>query len=298
MDEPTTPVVRKVDTQLVRNLGSRLQKVMGEPFNDVLRLDIRRRTHHSRTGPRHLLPELLESSLVAVRELEGGQESTHLGDIVTLHALASTFERMVDDPGFPLMRPGLKDPLRFRHDVVTLGFVDHLRRSTPYTVGLPTNSHAHRRSYDFDLTNDSGSRVEFETKAPEELEGPTKSVSEEGARWAVEKSWRKAVGRNKQLKGDSSGALLLGGVTMQLQSLLTIQRAALDFLEKRGGAHHNFWGIVVFTMAVLRDKHGDVGVGLSLGSSLELKSWVQTAMARNPHYSGPVEIVPTPSKFD
>ena len=137
MIDSNSPEPGCVDVAFVRSLGARLRVVIGEPFNEILRLDIKSRAHHLPGRPRHLLPELLENSIRGVRELEAGHASPFLGDLVTLHALTSTFERLRTDPGFSSMRSGFKDHRHFRHDVVTLCYVDHLRRNTPYDVQLP-----------------------------------------------------------------------------------------------------------------------------------------------------------------
>lgn len=298
MVEPAAPTPSGAGTTFVRGLGARLRMVIGEPLDEILKIDMRRRVLGSSQGTRHLLPELLESSMTVLQEMERGRESAHLGDFVILQTVTETLERMSSDPGFALMRPGLADPARFRHDLVTLGYVDLLRRETPYTVTLPTDRAVKERSSDFTVVSAEGWTVEFETKAPVEFEGPTKLVSADEARKAVEKSWDKAVGRSKQLKGGISAALLLGGVTMNLQSLLTIQRAAIDFLDRRGARQPNFWGVIPFTMVVMREEPKTTHTAAGPGFVLGLQSRVQTAPARNPHYAGKVEIVAVRSKLD
>jgi hypothetical protein len=281
----------------VKQLGNRLKPLLGPVLDAILREDMRRSAARGKPGQRHLLPELLENAFRAADETERGKESRYGGDAAAFCNLVSVLERRSGDPGFSLMLPGLVDPANFRHDLIVLSFTDHILRSTPYQVALPTAPGQSRRSFDILLTAGDSPGLEIEVKAPQELEGPTKFVSEKAALFAIRKAWRKTVGPTKQLTGGRAGALLLGGVTMRPESLLTLQRAGICWLRNNALSHPNLWGLIFLTMITLEDDPVYSGQEDQRRKRVKLTSRVQMSACANPHYAGAVNLQFTRSVF-
>jgi hypothetical protein len=281
----------------VQQLGSRLKFLLGTVFDEILQEDMRRRAARGKPGQRHLLPELLENAFRAADENERGKEPRYGADAAAFCSIVSVLERRSADPGFSLMLPRLADPANFRHDLIVLSFTDHILQHTPYQVALPATPGESHRSFDILLMDGASPGLEIEVKARQELEGPEKLVSEKDALIAIRKAWRKAVGPTKQLTGGRAGALLLGGVTMHLESLLTLQRAGIGWLRNNASSHPNLWGMIFLTMITMNDDPVYSGHEDQRRKWVKLTSRVQMSACANPHYAGAVNLQFTPSVF-
>jgi hypothetical protein len=267
---------------------SRLRSLLGPTWERIERED----DPSQRARDRHLLAVLDENAVTFRAEFEAGRMPGHMPDFLALYVIVEILTRTREDPVFREVMPGLADRASFRHDMLNLGLADHIREHTDYTVRLPTRSRSQERIVDIILGADPG--MDIETKSSEEFDGLLRHVSGSNAFQGIRNAWRRSYGgANPQLSADRASAILVGGVTVELGSLPTIVRVAGRWLERKGEAHPNCWGILAMTF--LTYTRMPVGRNFGDGRPLEFTAHagVQLAFAKNPYYTGSVQLVLT-----
>jgi hypothetical protein len=274
---------------------ARIRAILGPVWERIDSEDRRGREATPPNPTRHPLAAMYESAGQFNLDEVARQYPGRLGDLLGLAAIANILERSRDFEAFPGLVSAMASPKDFRHHMLTLGLADHFRAYTPYRVLLPSPRGLGDRMVDLLIIHEDETEMEVETKTRNELDGPRREVTMASALGAVSRAWRKAVsGDRAQLGRAKPGLLLIGGVSLKLESLDTIQRASEEWLSRRGPTHPNVWGIAAISYwtytlnppgrvqpeAGAREVHGRAGV--------------QLRFAKNPHYTGHIEIIPTP----
>ena len=214
----------------------------------------------------------------------------HLPDFLALYAVVEIFGRFQDDEIFREVRPGLADRASFRHDMLTLGLANHFRLHTPYQVRLPSRSPTGERTPDLVIGDEPG--LDVETKSSDQFDGPRRHVSDSNAFRGIQHAWRRAYGgQNPQLGDSRPSAILIGGVTMELECLTSIARVAHRWLERKGAAHPNCWGILAMTFLTYSRIPVDRAVGDGAPLTVDARAGVHLGAAVNSYYTGPVRLV-------
>ena len=284
MDTPAT-----FSPEFAEDTRSRLRKLLGKTW---LRIEAEDEAVGGSTAPdrqRHPLAILYRRSEDFVQQFKENKFPGYFADFLALCAVVEILTRSANEGIFPEVTAGFADRSSFRHDMVTLGLADHIRTHTKYPVRLPTRGSRNERVVD--LIMGESPAIEVETKSSEEFDGPQRHVTETDAGRAIRRAYRAALGgENPQLTGAAPTALLIGGISVHVASLPTIARVARRWLERKGGEHPNFWGILVLTFAA----HARIPRGRTIGDgnplTIDTSAGVQLAGAMNPHYNGPIEI--------
>jgi hypothetical protein len=284
--------------ELNRATRARLREQLGQAWSRIEDEDGRRRTARPPNRDRHLLAVLDEHA-----GLWAGEYPTiypgHMPDFLALYGVVSILETFRSLDIFPDFQGRAADPLQFRHDMVEFGFAHHLVTYTPYRVQLLRSSRiAGQRVFDLLFGPNDGPTLAVEVKTPREFDGPRRALTPANVRGAISRVWKGAVsGRDPQLPGHRPGLLLLGGVTLQLESLPVFARVAEEWLTIKGRNHPNLWGIVGLTFwSYTRVPEGRrVGDGAEVEVSSHMG--VRLAAAENPHYTGGPRIVFTPPRL-
>ncbi len=263
-----------------------LGDLLGPVWSAINSRDLRGRRASPPNPRRHLLAVLYEHADTFAQQFPGVWPG-FLPDYLAFHGLVSVLSRARAEPSFPELVTLLERPEGFRHTMVMLGFADHIRRHTQLPVRLPASGPAGQRVVDLLLGPEDGSHFQVETKTPAEFDGPLAPVTPANARGAIRRAWAKAVGgRRPQLPAERPGVLLLGGVTLKLESLPIIAQAATDWLSRRGEGHPNLWGIVVLTYWSYSVIPAGRRVGDGMPLTVNSHMGVQLRVAENPHYTG------------
>jgi len=273
----------------------RIRSILGPTWERIAAADVRGQQASPPNQNRHVLAAIYEN----VGHFSLGEVAAHypgrIPDLLALTAMANILERSRDFEVLPQLVSAMASPKDFRHHMLTLGLADHLRTYTPYTVRLPSPAEGGHRIVDLLVSHESGLTLEIETKTSDEFDGPRRAVTHANAKRGISRAWRKAVsGERAQLGRSLPGLLLLGGVTLRVESLEVIQRAAGEWLQTHGRWHPNIWGIAVLTYWTYT--LGPPPQSTPHGEPVEVnaRAGVQLRAAENPFYTGPIRIVLTP----
>ncbi len=252
-----------------------------------------------RTNPpnprRHLLPLLRESADLFVTEFARGIFPGRVGDLLAYHGTIAILERARTDPAFPDIVSQLETPEGFRHNMVMLGLWDLMMRHSPHRAHLVPPSFSTGRIVDLIIGELAGPSFHVEVKAPMEFDPPRANVTPSQADDAVRREWRRALhGPIPQVAPDTPAILLLGGLTLRLECLPIVKRAAEKWLDRRGASHPNVWGIAILTYF----SYTRLPPGRSFGDGapmvVDSASAVHLAAAENRYYTGTPRIHFTP----
>jgi hypothetical protein len=283
------------DPGLPDRTRSRIREYLGPTWNRIEAANLRGLQATPPNPNRHVLAVMYENvGRFSLQEV-AAQYPGRLPDLLGLTTIANILERSQDFDVLPELVPSMVSGRDFRHHMITLGFADHLRSYTPYGVHLPIASRSGERTIDLVLTHLDGTTMEVETKTSDEFDGPRREVSPSNAKGAISRAWRKAVtGNNAQLGRSGAGLLLLGGVTLKVESLEVIRQSAEEWLAQRGRSHPNIWGIAALTYwtYTLGRTPRDAAPGESV--EVHARGGVQLRAAENPFYSGRLRMVLTP----
>ena len=273
---------------------SRIRVALGATWDRIEAADRRGQQATPPNPRRHVLAAIYENAgrfnLGEVRAQYPGR----MPDLIALTAMANVLDRSREFGALPEMVASMAAPGDFRHHMLTLGLADHLRAYTPYDVQLPFRPESGQRIVDLLLHHTDGHTMDIETKSSDEFEGPRRGVTYSNARGAISRAWKKKVsGERAQLGRRNPGTLLLGGVTLQVESLDVIRSAAEDWLSTHGRSHRNIWGIAALTYWTYT--LGPTPV-FDTGEPVEIhaRGGVQLRAAENPFYEGNVRIILTP----
>jgi hypothetical protein len=265
---------------------ARLRALLGPTWGRIVSEDVPSRPARDR----HLLAVLDEKTDAFRADFLAARMPGHLPDFLTLYVIVEVLTRMSRDDVFGEVISGLADRSSFRHDMLTLGLADHLRRLTAYQVSLPPRSPIGERTVDIVLG--SNPEMYIETKSSDEFDGPNRHVSSTNAFRGIRNAWRRAYGGvTPQVSPVHPSALLVGGISVELASLPSVARSAEAWLRRRGAQQPNCWGILGMTFLT----YSRLPPGRSFGDGGELSfdalAGVHLAYAKNPLYTGPVDIV-------
>lgn len=249
-----------------------------------------------RDGERHLLAVIDQHSAGFTEDYRLARLPGNLPDFMALYLIVSLLRRMQGEEILREVLPSIHERRSFRHDMLTLGIADHFRLQTPYPVRMPPPNREGLRTVDLIV----GATPEFdiETKSADEFDGPRCQVSEGGARQGIRKAWRRAyAGDDPQVRPDRPSALLVGGVTVEVASMPNIFRVAEGWLEARGGEQPNCWGILAMTFITI--SRLPPGRRFGDGAPMVVNALASPILvgAKNPHYTGPVQLVLTPPNW-
>jgi len=101
-------------------------------------------------------------------------------------------------------------------------------------------------------------------------------------------------GPRAQLGRTGPGLLLLGGVTLRVESLDVIQASAVDWLAAHGRTHPNVWGIAALTYWTYTLGFPAQELLSGRGVEIHARGGIQLRAAENPYYGGPIRILLTP----
>ncbi|MGP8110095.1 MAG: hypothetical protein ACLQD9_05230 [Thermoplasmata archaeon] len=283
------------DPGMPGRVRARIRTALGPRWDRIEEADRRGRQARPPNPNRHLLAAIYENAGQFSLEEVAARYPGRLPDLLALTAVANILERSRDFEVLPELIASMVSSKDFRHHMLTLGLADHLRTHTPYTVRLPSPSANGQRIVDLVIAHEGGLTMEVETKTSDEFDGPRREVTPSNARGAISRAWRKAVsGERSQLGRTSPGLLLLGGVTLKVESLDVIQRAAGGWLRSHGRTHPNIWGIAVLTYWAYT--LGPPPQVTPPGEIVEVnaRAGIQLRAAENPSYTGPIRLVLTP----
>jgi hypothetical protein len=291
MDEepPGESRVPRFTPELADEIRARLRAILGSTWNRIAAEDDPSRPERHR----HLLAVIDEHADRFRGEFASGRFPRHLPDFMALYLVVNVLGRASSDPAFRELLPGLVDRREFRHHMLTLGLADHLRMYTSYMVRLPTRDQSGRRIVD--LVVGTGPTLNIEAKSSDEFDGPRRHVSSTNAYRGIRNAWRSAYGGvDPRLPDDSPGAVLVGGVTVEVASLPQTARTARAWLERRGSAHPQCWGILAMTFLTV----SRLPPGRRFGDGAPLTANVLASPllsgTPNPHYRGELQLVLTP----
>ena len=272
-----------------------LQSLLGGVWDEIRARDARGQAARPRNAKRHLLAVLAEHANLWADESQRGVWPGHAPDYLAFHGVVAILERARAHPAFAEVTTQLVSPAGFRHHMTMLGFADHIRRHTPYPVNLTSVGSPGERVVDLILGPMDGQSFHVETKTPRDFDGPVVALTESNVRGALSRAWPRAVGGpNPQLPPDRPGILLLGGLTMRVESLPVFDGVARDWLARRGRVHPYLWGIVAQTFW----SYSIIPAGRSVGDgapiSIDAHMGVRLSLVENPHYIGVPRLVPAP----
>lgn len=279
------PTTIDFSPELVELTRNQLKALLGATWDRIRRED----NPLLPDADRHLLALLDQNAMAFRQEYADGRVPGHWADFVAYFTVVQTLERARNEQIFPEVVSGLASRPSFRHDIVTLGLGQHLRRYTAYPVRFVPRSVVGERTVDL-ILGDSPS-MNIEAKSPVEFEGPVHTVSFGAAAKAVRKAWGSAFGGPRpQVPDDSPSAILVGGVTLQAASLPTIAKAATAWLTHHGPDHPNCWGFLALTFVA----YSQLPAGRTWGDGMPMTvdSWTtpELVWAANPGYVGPVKL--------
>jgi hypothetical protein len=272
----------------------RIRAALGSTWDRIEAADRRGQQASPPNPRRHVLAAIYENSGRFDLAEVVAQYPGRMPDLIALTAMANVLDRSREFAALPEMVASMAAPEDFRHHMLTLGLADLLRACTPYGVRLPFRPESGHRIVDLLLDHPNGQTMEIETKTNDEFEGPRREVSYSNARGAISRAWKKKVsGVRAQLGRHNPGTLLLGGVTLKVESLDVIRSAAKDWLSTHGRSHRNIWGIAVLTYWTYTLGPAPV-FGTGEPVEIHARGGVQLRAAENPFYEGTVRIVLTP----
>ncbi len=242
------PPVEDYSPEYVPRLILRLEGLLPDALADVLARDKR----HVRTGAgmadRHPLAVLVEHAERAPPMIAAGETGGYIPDLLALTNVVNTLEQFRSDPTFHEIVGHLRSAEGYRHDLLVLGMAGFLKRLGIYHVRLFSTARQDGPTVDFDFGPAHGQRLAVEAKAPALFDGPTRAVTREEAVEAIRSVWTRAVGgSDPQVPPGTPALLLTGGVTLQLESLPTIQSVAESWIQEHGHRHPNIAGISIMT---------------------------------------------------
>jgi hypothetical protein len=282
------------DPGLPDRVRARIRAALGPTWERIVAADLRGQQATPPNPHRHLLAVIHESVGLFNLEEVAARYPGRLPDLLALTAMANIIDRSRDFEALAELVPAMISPKGFRHHMLTLGLADHLRTYTPYTVRLPIRAPDGGPIVDL-LLSHSGQTMEIETKTSDEFDGPRREVSPSNARGAISRAWGKAVsGPRAQLGRNGPGLLLLGGITLQVESLDVIRDAASDWLSAHGRSHPNVWGIAVLTYWTYTLGSPAQELPSVHGIEIHARGGVQLRAAENPFYRGPIRLVLAP----
>jgi hypothetical protein len=282
------------DPELPDRVRTRIRSELGRTWERIAAADRRGQEARPPNPSRHLLAVIDESVGQFSLDEVAARYPGRLPDLLALTAMANILEQSHDFEVLPELVSSMASPKDFRHHMLTLGLADHLRTYTPYTVRLPIRAPDGGRIVDL-LLSDGGKIMEIETKTSDEFDGARRQVTPSKARGAISRAWAKAIGGPRaQLGRNGPGMLLLGGVTLQVESLDVIRDVAAEWLATHGPSHPDVWGIAVLTYWTYT--LGSPAAELASGRAVEIhaRGGVQLRAAENPFYRGPIRIALTP----
>jgi hypothetical protein len=272
-----------------------LAEVLGPVWNEIQARDARGRSANPPNPRRHLLVVLSEHADLWADESTRGIWPGHAPDYLAFHGVVAIMERSRSDPAFAEILTQLVTPEGFRHHMTLLGFADHISRHTPYPVRLTTAGDPGQRVVDLVLGPMGGHSFQVEIKTPREFDGPVVALTRSNALGALSRAWAGSVGgQNPQLPPDRPGILLLGGLTMRVESLPVFDEAARDWLSHHGRSHPFLWGVVsqTFWTYSLTPPGRTLGDGAPL--TIDGRMGVRLQLSENPHYTGTPRLAPAP----
>jgi hypothetical protein len=272
--------------ELIHQTQEELRTVLGTVWERIKAQDDSSRPDRDR----HLLPVVYERAARFEADFAAGRYPGHLPDFMALYLIVSVLRRTSHEPAFRESLPGLADRGEFRHFMLTMGLADHLRLYTSHPVRLPARDPLGGRIVDVIIDGTPGLNVE--TKSSEQFDGPMRHVNGSNAYKGIRTAWRSAYGgENPQLPRNLPGAILVGGVTVELASMRAIYQRAEQWLRRRGRDQPLCWGILAMTYITLtRTPAGrHVGDGAPLPVRALASPFLQGIP--NPHYTGGVRLV-------
>jgi hypothetical protein len=272
-----------------------LSDLLGPRWNEIQVRDSRGQAARPPNPRRHMLAVLSEHANIWAGEFPSGIWPGHAPDYLAFHGVVSILERSRSLAAFPNLIPQLVSPEGFRHHMTTLGFADHISQHTQYSVGLPSANPAGSRVVDMVLGPEQGDRILVETKTPREFDGAVAHLTRPNVLGALSRAWSTSVaGPTPQLPRDRPGVLLLGGLTMRVETLPVFDEVARDWLSRRGSSHPYLWGVIAQTFWTYTITPPGRTRGDGATRAIDGRMGVQLRMVENPFYTGIPRLVPAP----
>lgn len=291
---------RKFTPDVVQEGVSSLVEMLGPTYLRIRDQDQRGQTARPPNPERHLLAVIVENAQRFADEFSRGMaRPLGLGELLALEAILGVLGRARSDPFFKELVPQLETDEGFRHHMVMLGMWDHVsRRATDKRIRLQS-TRTPGRQVDLVLGDEINPKFHIEVKAPKEFEGSQSKITRTEATTAIERGWKHTFHRaGPQVPPDRPSLLLIGGLTLRLESLAVVQSAARNWLSRHGQSRPNLWGIAALTYF----SHITLPPGRRLddGAPIEVKGrgGVHLAFAASPHYVGAPGIQVLPGYFE
>lgn len=283
------------DPSFPGRVQERVRRLLGTTWDEILAADVRARQARPPNPKRHILALLDENASRFSLEEVAASYPGRLPDLLALTAIANILERSRSFDAFEGMAASMVSPKDFRHHMLTLGLADHIRTHTPYQVRIPVGQESGQRIVDLVISHPDGQEMEVETQTRDEFDGPRQEVTPANALGAISRAWKKKVsGDRAQLGRLGPGLLLLGGLTLKVESLSVIQRMAERWLALRGRGHPTIWGIAALTYWTYTLGPPPRPSPEGRPAEVHARAGVQLRAAENPYYTGHLRIALSP----
>jgi hypothetical protein len=272
-----------------------LDELMGDTWTRIQASDRRGREARPANPRRHLLAILSDHANEYSEQFVRGIWPGNAPDYLAFHGVVSILDRCRLNPLFPECIAQMVSFAGFRHNMTVIGFADHITRHTNYPIRLVSGRERGERVVDLILGEGPDGSIQMETKTPQEFDGPIRALTPQNVRGAISRAWAKAVsGPRPQLPTDRPGALLLGGLTMRVETLPVFETTALEWLRSHGAGHPNLWGIIAQTFWTYSITPPGRTIGDGAPMTIDGRMGVRLRMVRNPSYAGSVQLAPAP----
>jgi hypothetical protein len=270
-----------MDPGFLEGLEKDFGDLLGYTYEVILRRD-KKEQYAKPVKQRHRLAVLLD----VIRKHQSGMRRLPLSIPAAVGELAATRRLLTvsrQNPIWPKLISGLRNPDEYLHTVVMLGAADFfLQRNSKVELMEESNG----RMCDLRLIAPDG-YVNVEVKTPRELVWPPENLTPSDARRHVTNQFHKAgTTPLGQLPPDAPGLLIMGGSTLDARVHELFEAAGRWYFEHPPADYSHIIGVVFSWIGtVMTSAEAEiVGDKFSFDTMLALKT--ENCLVQNPIYSG------------
>lgn len=176
----------------------------------------------------------------------------------------------------------ISHPESYVHNLIICGWLlIHQDKRAEINPKDPTSGN---RSADLRVYNDYGRFIDIEVKAPALLLAPSRRLTDDEAYSIVSKARKKAGSGKKKQIGESSSALIIGGLFIGDKNIDTLKRAAADSFRRNPSTRIAFIEIVTYIIEAKNVSFINGQLEIHQGKSI-LSSQIHREPVLNPKYN-------------